>query len=62
MHPQPKDNWGTVFLFHSGSIFEAPKRATHFVTDGEVKVAKAAHTDLVAKAAIPAMEAEETIG
>ena len=62
MYPRPKDSWGTVFLFHSGSIFEAQKGATHFVKAGEVKVAKEAHTDLVAKAASQAMEAEVTIG
>ena len=60
MYPQPKDSRGTVFLFQSGSIFEAPKGATHFVKDGEVKVAKAANTDLEAKAASLAMAAKDT--
>ena len=49
-------------MFHSGSIFEAPKGATHFVKAGEVKVAKEAHTVLEAKAASQALEAEVTIG
>ena len=59
MYQRAKDSWGTVFLFITSSIIEAPKGATHFAQAGDSKVAKAALTIMEAKEANKAKVAED---
>ena len=59
MYQRAKYNWGTVFLFISGSIIEAPKGVTHFAQAGDSKVAKVALTIMEAKEANKAKVAED---